>query len=254
MNSLPRIKTATLLFAGLLALAPLSLHAQTFPGWPSWSAGVQTIGGITYFNFGTGLPSCDRIVTGPVHATGHSFTLSVHAVRGDFCIDCLNCYNLETNSVVLGQLAPGNYSLTAGLWLVFQRPDSHRAGRLANLLHRARRSGAHPHHPAHRPGHPCGRAHGGGGLIRHRSPYSQVRRTVEHRLRRRQRPVQLHRELADIRVSVLPRQRVVGERGAGGVLNCTADVGAIEASQGNEGRDSANERSRLAALHHGRFP
>ncbi len=117
MNSLSRIKTATLLCSGLLALAPLSLHAQTISGWPSWSAGVQTIGGITYFNFGARLPDCDWIVIGPVYATGRSFNLSVQEVRGDFCIDCFGCYNLQTNSVVLGRLAPRNYSLTAWLWL-----------------------------------------------------------------------------------------------------------------------------------------
>ena len=103
--------TFTLLL--LLTLLPASLRAQFFPRPPWGSAAIETIGGVTYFTFGGRLPSCQWIETGPMLSGGQGFLLPVWKMTGEICVDCLDCYNLQTNSVVLGKLPPGDYVMQA---------------------------------------------------------------------------------------------------------------------------------------------
>lgn len=89
-------------------------QAQFLPPTAPWgSTSVDTIGGVTYFTFGGRLPNCHWIETTEPQATGHTFSLSVWEMVGDLCLDCVDCYNLQTNSIVLGKLPPGNYALQA---------------------------------------------------------------------------------------------------------------------------------------------
>lgn len=97
-----------------LPLLCATAQAQFLPPRAPWgSASVDTIGGVTYFTFGGKLPNCHWIETGETISVGQSFSLPVWEMVGDICLDCLDCYNLQTNSIVLGKLAPGNYALQA---------------------------------------------------------------------------------------------------------------------------------------------
>lgn len=88
-------------------------HAQLFPPRAPWqSAAVETIGGITYFTFGAKLPNCHWIETSDLVVNGPQFNLSVAERIGDICVDCL-CHVLQTNSIVLGKLPPGEYVFQA---------------------------------------------------------------------------------------------------------------------------------------------
>jgi hypothetical protein len=97
----------------LPALSPAVVHAQFPIGAPWDTAAVQTIGGVTYFTFGGRLPNCHWIETGPMDSSPNGFSLPVWEMVGDICLDCVDCYNLQTNSIVLGKLPPGEYRLQA---------------------------------------------------------------------------------------------------------------------------------------------
>jgi hypothetical protein len=97
----------------VLAMSPQPIHAQLPPHQPWNTAAVDTIGGITYFTFGGRLPNCHWIETGPLSDSGGAFALLVWEMVGEICLDCLDCYNLQTNSVVLGRLPPGDYIVQA---------------------------------------------------------------------------------------------------------------------------------------------
>ncbi len=97
----------------LSALPPAIVHAQFPIGAPWDTAAVQTIGGVTYFTFGGRLPNCHWIETGPMSTSSNGFSLPVWEMVGDICLDCVDCYNLQTNSIVLGKLPPGEYRMQA---------------------------------------------------------------------------------------------------------------------------------------------
>ena len=73
---------------------------------------VQTVGGITYFTETVTLPVCIRTEIGPVSRIGTNLVLTMTEKRGEVCIFCIDCYNIETSTVVLGSLPPGAYQLT----------------------------------------------------------------------------------------------------------------------------------------------
>ncbi len=96
-----------------VGLLPSVAEAQFFPRPPWHSARLETIGGVSYFTFGAQLPNCHFIQTGELGAFPGGFRLSAWQAVGDICLDCFDCEALQTNSIVLGKLAPGSYTLVA---------------------------------------------------------------------------------------------------------------------------------------------
>ncbi len=107
-RSLPPLSPAVLLAA---CLVPAIASAQFIQRPPWQSARLETIGGVSYFTFGAQLPNCHTIATGELGAFPGGFTLSAWQAVGEICLDCLDCPVLQTNSIVLGKLAPGTYSM-----------------------------------------------------------------------------------------------------------------------------------------------
>lgn len=98
--------------ASSVLLVPTA-HAQLFPPRAPWqSAAVETIGGVTTFTFGAQLPNCHWIETSDLVVNGPQFNLRVAEMIGDICLFCL-CHVLQTNSIVLGKLPPGEYVFQA---------------------------------------------------------------------------------------------------------------------------------------------
>jgi hypothetical protein len=112
MKWVKHICIASALMAGLCSTN--TLKAQLIvEGAPIWtSTNIVSVGGITYFVNTGKFYNCSFQEYGTLTMASTNFALPVTQMRNSLCTFCFDCYVVETNATVLGNLPGGNYRLS----------------------------------------------------------------------------------------------------------------------------------------------